>query len=426
LQAAVRLQEDLRDGQLGLDRVVEVQRNDMEGKRRVGRLLNSNLNTLERLLKRNRRHFAVVAGRGRPAPERQAAWRQVLIGRREAMRLVEEVPLRMRQIETMGSSLQGLFDAIEKLRGQLIRSRRASPDSEETIALRKKLGRLVRRAQESPGSLRRRLARIGELRAQYLAARDALVTANLRLVISIAKRYRNRGLSLLDLIQEGNAGLLRAVDNFDHRRGNRFATYATWLIRQAVSRAVDGQSRTVRVPGHTVTKLNKVRSSFRDLTQRIQRQPTVEESAEAVGLSSRETNQLLGLDRSALSLDELVENLEEHEHAQNVADERMDDSDQRIDGQLLRSRIAHAMGTLTSQEQEVVRLRYGLDDGHARSEREVGRIFSLTRARIRRIEGRALGKLREPARLRKLAGFVDFPSEAAALVGPSTLCRVAS
>jgi RNA polymerase primary sigma factor len=370
--------------------------------------------------------FAAAAGRGKPARDRQAAWRQVVIGRREALRLVEEAPLRMQEIETIRSSLERLYGAMEKLTGRLSRSRDASSDTENTVALRKRLGRLVRRAQETPGSLRRRLARIGEFETQYHAAREALVAANLRLVISIAKRYRNRGMSLPDLIQEGNAGLLRAVDKFDHRRGNRFATYATWLIRQAVSRAVDGQSRTVRIPGHTVTKLNKVRSSVRDLTQRIQRQPTVEESADAVGLSSCETGQLLGLDRAALSLDELVENLEEHEHARNVADERDDDSDQRIDGQLLRSRIAHAMGTLTSQEQEVVRLRYGLDDGHARSEREVGRIFSLTRARIRRIEGNALGKLREPARLKKLAGFVDFPAEAALLIGPSTLCRAAS
>lgn len=426
LRAAVGVQKEIRDGRVGLEQAIEMQRNDMEGKRRIRRLLGSNPNTLEDLLKRNRRHFAAAAGRGKPARVRQAAWRQVVIGRREAVRLVEKAPLRMQEIERIRSSLEGLSEAMDKLRGRLNRSRNASSDSEETTALRKRLGRLVRRAQETPGSLRRRLARIGELQAQYHAAREALVAANLRLVISIAKRYRNRGMSLQDLIQEGNAGLLRAVDKFDHRRGNRFATYATWLIRQAVSRAIDEQSRTVRIPGHTVTKLNRVRSSVRDLTQRIQHQPTVEESAEAVGLSSCETSQLLGLDRAALSLDELVENLEEHEHAQNVADEREDDSGQRIDGQLLKSRVAHAMGTLTRQEQDVIRLRYGLDDGHARTEREAARIFSITRARIRRIENAALGKLREPARLKKLAAFVDFPAEGASVIGPSTLCRAAS
>ncbi|NQT11168.1 MAG: sigma-70 family RNA polymerase sigma factor [Planctomycetes bacterium] len=426
LQTAVRLQKEIRDGQLRLDRAVEVPCNDVGEKRRIRALLGSNLNTLEALLKRNRRHFALAAGCGKPARDRRAAWRRVVIGRREAVRLVEEAPLRMQTIETIRSSLEALMETMDKLRRQVSRSRDTPSDTDETVALEERLGRLVRRAQETPGLLRRRLARIGELLAQYHAAREALVAANLRLVISIAKRYRNRGMSLQDLIQEGSAGLIRAVDKFDHRRGNRFATYATWLIRQAVSRAIDGQSRTVRIPGHAVTKVNRVRSSVRDLTQLVQRQPTVEESAEAVGLSSCETNLLLGLDRAALSLDELVENLEEHEHAQNVADERQDDFGERIDGQLLKSRVAHAMGTLTRQEQDVIRLRYGLDDGHARTEREAARIFSITRARIRQIENAALGKLREPARLKKLAGFLDYPAEAALVIGPSTLCRAAS
>ena len=271
----------------------------------------------------------------------------------------------------------------------------------------------MRITHETPGTLRRRLARIAELRQVHDAARQELSTANLRLVVSIAKRYRNRGISFLDLIQEGNTGLLRAVDKFESARGFKFSTYATWWVRQAISRAIADHSRTIRIPVHMLTTVNKVLDAGRRVTQRRRGRPTLEETAEAAGLSVAATGRALRANRRMLSLDEPLGDEAENYLGELLPDSRHHDPLLGLNRDALKAGIAAALESLNYREREIIRLRYGLSDGYAYTLSEVGKIFSVTRERIRQIEVEALHKLQQPSCTGKLANFLDRTTPAA-------------
>jgi RNA polymerase primary sigma factor len=247
----------------------------------------------------------------------------------------------------------------------------------------------------------------------YDAAKRDLSAGNLRLVVSIAKRYRNRGLSFLDLIQEGNTGLMRAVDKFEHARGYKFSTYATWWIRQAITRALADQSRTIRLPVHMIETMGKVRAVTRDYIQKIGREPSAEETAEAVGLTLEEARIVLKMTRQPLSLDQPVGDHDDSFFGEFVQDHREDDPLLEMSQQMLKSRVDEALQHLNYREREIIRLRYGLVDGYSYTLEEVGKIFSVTRERVRQIEAKAVRKLQHPVRCRILEGFVNGPMETA-------------
>jgi RNA polymerase primary sigma factor len=265
----------------------------------------------------------------------------------------------------------------------------------------------MRKTQESPATLNRRVTRTNDLHQIQDACKRVLSAGNLRLVVSIAKKYRNRGLSFLDLIQEGNTGLMRAVDKFEHQRGYKFSTYATWWIRQAITRAIADQSRTIRVPVHMIDTMTKVRNVMRELVQELGREPSAEETAEHAGLSLEDTRVIMKMARTPLSLDQSIGESDDSFFGEFLQDHREDDPLYETHQAALKERIVEAMDHLNYREREILKLRYGLADGYSYTLEEVGRIFSVTRERVRQIESKAVRKLQQPYRSKPLASFLE-------------------
>ncbi|MBI3840299.1 MAG: sigma-70 family RNA polymerase sigma factor [Planctomycetia bacterium] len=406
LQGAVHLLEKVRDGALRLDRTIEVSVTNTLEKKRILRRLNPNLETLEKLLEQNQRDFRVAIGLKNPIGERHEAWRRLIRRRNRAVRLVEELNLRTQRLQPLLDKLAEIARRMDALRTQLADLAR-QPHVGGREELRTELHYLMRITLESPATLCRRVSRTAQLQKKYDAAKRELSAGNLRLVVSIAKRYRNRGLSFLDLIQEGNTGLMRAVDKFECARGYKFSTYATWWIRQAITRAIADQSRTIRVPVHMIDAMTRVRTVTRELVQQNGCEPSVEQTAAAAGLSLEDTRCIMKMARQPLSLDQPVGDHDDSYFGEFLQDHRDDDPLYGFNQELLKNRLADVMQSLNHREREILRMRYGLTDGYAYTLEEVGKIFSVTRERVRQIEAKAVRKLQQPYRSRGLLGFLD-------------------
>jgi RNA polymerase primary sigma factor len=407
MKTAIATLVKVHKGALPFDRTIKVSLTERLTKEQIIARMPLNLQTLQRLDEENARDFNRLLNRRTPAEVRAAARGRFIRRRRKMLTLVEELSVRTRRVQALMRQMEETLVRMEQIRERL-RHLIATPSTQDKRAnLRKELRDLMVTTQETPASLRKRCALMRRQYQDYEQVKRQLSGGNLRLVVSIAKKYRNRGLSFLDLIQEGNTGLMRAVDKYEYRRGFKFSTYATWWIRQAITRSIADQARTIRIPVHMIDILSKLRNVGKQLQQDLGREPTTEETAEAAGLSLDEVRRVVSMGRHPVSLDRPVGESEDSCFGEFIEDGGLPRPEVSAGNELLREKIEALLKTLTYREREIIRLRYGLGDGYTYTLEEVGRIFKVTRERVRQIEAKAVRKLQHPVRSQQLAGFLE-------------------
>ncbi len=410
LQTTVETLDKVHAGDLPFDRTIKVSLTERLTKEQISARMPTNLPTLHHLMREQQRDFAVLIRRSASAGEKQQARRCYLDRRRKMLQLVEELSLRTRRVQPLMRNLEEHSRRMDYLQEQLAVLRSEDAPTVRLEPARRELEKLMQQTLESPRSLRKRSETLRAQLCEFDRVKRELSSGNLRLVVSIAKKYRNRGLSFLDLIQEGNTGLMRAVDKYEYRRGFKFSTYATWWIRQAITRAIADQARTIRIPVHMIDVLSRLQQTAKRLQHELGRLPTQEETAEAAGIDLEESLHVMDIGRTPVSLDRPIGESADCSFGELIEDSQTDNPLKLANNGLLREKIDELLKTLTFREREIVRLRYGLADGYCYTLEEVGRIFKVTRERVRQIEAKAVAKLQHPVRSSELAEYVaDSP-----------------
>ncbi len=407
IQQATDIISQVHASDLPFDRTMKISTAENLSKETISDRMPANLQTLGRVIVRNREDWEELCKS--TGPEGNGRWlrRHVWRRRRRAAKLLEELSLRVSRIQPLMKKLQHICEKMSELQRILARGSNDRTPEEDIEMMREELDGLMDLVMEEPELLRKRVKAIQKVYNDYEQARRELSAANLRLVVSIAKKYRNRGLSFLDIIQEGNTGLMRAVDKYEYRRGYKFSTYATWWIRQAITRAIADHARTIRIPVHMIETMSKLRNISKRLVQELGREPTIEEIASEAGMSISETRRVLKISRHPISLDSPVGESQDSYFGDFIEDETAESPVETAGTEMLKDRIEEVLKTLTYREREIIKLRYGIGDGYTYTLEEVGRIFKVTRERVRQVEAKAIRKLQHPVRARKLEGFLE-------------------
>jgi len=406
--AAVEILQQVNEGALSFDRTMKLSTAENLVRGVIKKRLPENLETVNKLLKANERLFKklLLSGNGSGGFDKSDL-RRIYRNKRKIATLLEELSLRTSRIQPIKNKLHGINQKMHQLEQTIERGASGDITSEDIEAVKQELAGLQDLVLETPRQLDKRLRAIDRVFNQYEQAKRSLSSANLRLVVSIAKKYRNRGLSFLDIIQEGNTGLMRAVDKYEYRRGYKFSTYATWWIRQAITRAIADHARTIRIPVHMIETMSRLRTAGKTLHQKLGREPTIEEMAVEAAMSVDEAARVVKMSKHPISLDKPIGESEDSYFGDFIEDEGVDSPVLSATQEMLRERIDAILKTLSYREREIIKLRYGIGDGYTYTLEEVGRIFKVTRERVRQVEAKAIRKLQHPVRARKLEGFLD-------------------
>ncbi|MFA9478436.1 RNA polymerase sigma factor RpoD [Phycisphaerales bacterium AB-hyl4] len=410
VKQAVEVLEMVDEGDLPFDRTMKISTAEEDAKGKIAARIPVNLKTVRRLMDLNRTDWEALDEAGRKSKTAVEQTRLRIRARRRKMAtLIEELSLRTSKIQPLLKKLHSIANKMIELQ-KTIASSEQHPDRydpEDIMVMREELSGLRSLVLEDPEELLARVEDIIIVFDEYEQAKRDLSGGNLRLVVSIAKKYRNRGLSFLDIIQEGNTGLMRAVDKYEYKRGYKFSTYATWWIRQAITRAIADHARTIRIPVHMIETMSKLRNIAKQLLQGLGREPTIEEIAEEAKMPVAEARRVMKISRHPISLDRPVGESEDSYFGDFIEDDSIENPSESATSDMLRGRIEQVLKTLTYREREIIKLRYGIGDGYTYTLEEVGRIFKVTRERVRQVEAKAIRKLQHPVRSRKLQGFLD-------------------
>ncbi|MGH7130614.1 MAG: sigma-70 family RNA polymerase sigma factor [Phycisphaerales bacterium] len=410
LTEAVATLRQVHTGELPFDRTMRISTLDEHAKEKIAKRIPYNLRTIDKLIQLNREDWeALKRAKADNQREMESELRDRMAARRRKMTaLTEELCLRTGRIIPLMRKLRSISAKMTELHKELERnSRQRRIDREDLDAMRDELDGYRSMVLEEPDELAKRLRTIETVFWEYEQAKRDLSGGNLRLVVSIAKKYRNRGLGFLDVIQEGNTGLMRAVDKYEYKRGYKFSTYATWWIRQAITRAIADHARTIRVPVHMIETVTRLRNIQKQMFQTNGIEPTMEELAQAAKMTVTEARRVLKISRTPVSLDRPVGESEDSQFGDFLEDEKTGSPVQTATTDTLKKQIEQVLKSLTYREREIIKLRYGIGDGYTYTLEEVGRIFKVTRERVRQVEAKAIRKLQHPVRSRKLVGFLE-------------------
>jgi len=403
---ALDILQQVHEGTLSFDRTMKISSAENFVRSVIKKRLPDNLKTVNTLLKVDRTLFKKFL-QDQKGSGSVRVLKKIRRNRRKIATLLEELSLRTSRILPMKNKLHGISQKMHQLEKTIAEGESQYYSAEDIEAIKQELEGLEELVLEMPKQLDKRLRAIDRVFGQYEHAKRMLSSANLRLVVSIAKKYRNRGLSFLDIIQEGNSGLMRAVDKYEHRRGYKFSTYATWWIRQAITRAIADHARTIRIPVHMIETMSRLRAASKNLLQKLGREPSVEEIADEASMSLDETRRVMKISKHPISLDRPIGESEDSYFGDFIEDDDVDSPVASAAQEMLKERIDVILKTLSYREREIIKLRYGIGDGYTYTLEEVGRIFKVTRERVRQVEAKAIRKLQHPIRSRRLEGFLD-------------------